>query len=199
MWCHNDFHQSSNYHLLSSNSYTQQRLTQIWWQSRKISINYSISRYSDHSRLLDVPFTLLVTSMNLHDQLRYIDSRHDSRNFGSDSRRLGFETDDSRLDSGLGPWKKQWLEMRLDSRWDSHDSCTALFSSRLDPFLEKEIRNNECWFSTFSPIKLLRNALNWLRIIKNRECIEPAGRPSSTRPWFALPVCRLLNAYSWRI
>jgi len=65
MRCHNDFPKSSNYYLLSSNSYTQHRprLTKIWWQSHQKYRNYSISRYSDHSRLLDMPFTSLVTSM----------------------------------------------------------------------------------------------------------------------------------------
>jgi len=121
MWCHNGFPQSSNYYLLSSNSYTQHRLKKIMIESPKIRRNYSISRYRDHSRLLDMPFTLLVTSMTRPTAL------YDSRNFGNDSRRLGFdtydsrldsglETDDSRLDSGLGPWKKQRLETWLETR-----------------------------------------------------------------------------------
>jgi len=37
-------------------------------------------------------------------------TRHDSRNFGNDSQRLGFETDDSRLDSEL-----ETDDPRLDS------------------------------------------------------------------------------------
>lgn len=101
-------------------------LKNLTTESPKISRNYSISRYSDHSRLLDMPFTLLVTLMTRPTAL-YNDSRHDSKNFGNDSWRLGLETDDSRLDSGLetgdsrldsglGPWKKRWLETRLETR-----------------------------------------------------------------------------------
>ena len=101
-------------------------LKNLTTESPKISRNYSISRYSDHSRLLDMPFTLLVTLMTRPTTL-YNDSRHDSKNFGNDSWRLGLETDDlrldsgletgdSRLDSGLGPWKKRWLETRHETR-----------------------------------------------------------------------------------
>jgi len=74
----------------------------------------------------------------------YNDSRHDSRNFGNDSQRLGFETDDSQLDSGLETddsrldlgqkaMTRKSNDSRLDSRLgtcdsglDSHDSSTAL-------------------------------------------------------------------------
>jgi len=69
--------------------------------------------------------------------MRYNDSRHDSRNFGNNSRRLRFETDDSRL----GPWKKHWLETRhvwlgtrLEARqsWLVHSSAQVFFTIKLE-------------------------------------------------------------------
>ena len=119
-------------------------LKNLTTESPKISRNYSISRYSDHSRLLDMPFTLPVTDDTTncaimtrdmtretlamtHDdsdsKLMTCSSNRDSRLMTRDSTRdsdLG-KSDDLRLDSRLGT-----CDSGLDSRLDSHDSCTAL-------------------------------------------------------------------------
>jgi len=102
-------------------------------ESPKISRNYIISGYSDHSRLLDMPFTLLVTSMTRPTALYWLKtwleklwqwlSKTDSRLMTRDSTRDSApgKSNDLRLDLRLGT-----CDSGLDLRLDSHDSCTAL-------------------------------------------------------------------------
>jgi len=127
MWCHNDFPQSSNYYLLSSNSYTQHRLTKIWWQSPKISRNYSISRYSDHSRLLyafhftsnydDTTNCAIMTRDMTRETLAMTHEDSDLRLMTRDS--APGKSNNSRLDSRLGTCDSGLDSTRLDSRLDS--------------------------------------------------------------------------------